>query len=145
MLMTLRDLIDQYVADDVLWLPNYDYTDEWFAPDAVPADYPLDLDDVTWPLHKLREQGGSAGACDETAAHFTWFAQQHGFDARVVTGTPDQLGYTDRLHDSCYGGHAVAVVTTSEGSYSVDFAAEQYGYTEFPLLREAVLSVSAAC
>lgn len=75
------------------------------------------------------------GACWVASIQFRELLLERDFDPEYLEGTPEALGYFDRLFAGHYKFHTVVIARESFDYFLMDWTAAQYGYPLFPLVR----------
>lgn len=110
--------------------PTLDHLIEMYLADAYVCDVE-DGEEVGLPtqLETLRIREWAEGRCCEVAKHFVFYLGVDDVEAEEVDGKAHEL-YPELAGRG--GAHTWAEVKTQRGIYAVDWAAAQYGRTEFP-------------
>lgn len=125
----LDEALAAFEQAGIFWLENE--AGEW-APDP----------EEEWPLESLR--GNGWGSCDDAACSLAHFLNERGIAAKLtyeagLDGKFDEgirQMYPDAQYDSTNTpGHTAVVVERPSGRYMIDYAAGQFGYSEFPMVQ----------
>lgn len=97
----------------------------------------------TMAVRALADGSLASGQCGASARHFAAHITAHDVEAYADRwdehkGPPSQaFGYDDRPHEDegSRGRHYFTVVVCAGQTYTVDWTAAQFGYSEFPLVQ----------
>lgn len=96
--------------------------------------------EIAQSLDLLRTPRGARNKCVAVTGEFNRFLRTEGYPIRQADDdhleliTPDELGYADRTIYG-YNAHTLTITEVFGIPVSIDWAAAQYGYHEFPLVQ----------
>ena len=134
-------------------VPEIDATIDAYAQKNEVAE---EGEDRLVPLAAMKDPYEAEGFCSIVSKDFAAFAQERGLTAydsgknvnapgyahpgNPLLGTAhdaEAFGYKDRTRTSEYDEHSATVIEHGGRTFVVDWAAAQYGYSEFPMVMEA--------
>jgi hypothetical protein len=92
----------------------------------------------------LRQPEVADGRCRLAAESFALLLAEQGLDAAAECQDDEEppygkaWGYDDRTQNSGWGNHWLTVARLHGQVYTIDFAAAQFGYSQFPLVQRLV-------
>ncbi len=115
--------------------PQFDSLIERFASDGLWAN-PITDEDLL--VCELRDSLRAHGMQRAVASAFADYAEAAGFNAAApqLEENPPPSFYYPEIHESFFSEYELVLVQLDEDIFAIDWAAAQFGFSEFPLIQK---------